>query len=288
MAANVLRNNKVADVKNCGKVTNLFVHPDNAAITLPPKAELLGPATGIVGQPVVFDASQSSDPKGNALHYRWDLGDGTISLEPRVEHVFKAPGFYRVGVTVNNGLLSDLGWRDFYAVEKIAEMGTEGQAADWSWIDPGSKVTFTDDRKERISGDSSVHAYVWPYSGMRVALLYPASRKANWSLNDKTALVFWVKAIDENVPAWQDNNPVVTFYDTDKRTMTLTPTRDLMSGRPNNEEREGWTYFVVPLSGDKLWMRTGEKLTTANYLTISFDSWGAPPLHIWIDGMALK
>ena len=27
---------------------------------------------------------------------------------------------------------------------------------------------------------------------------------------------------------------------------------------------------------------------TLNYLTIGFDSWGAPPLWIWIDGMSVR
>ena len=30
------------------------------------------------------------------------------------------------------------------------------------------------------------------------------------------------------------------------------------------------------------------RLATANWLTIGFDSWGAPPLRIWLDGLAFK
>jgi parallel beta-helix repeat protein len=288
MAANIFRNNRQAEVKNDGNVTNLTVYPDEPAITAPPKAVCQAAATGVVGQPVVLDASHSTDPKGNRLRFRWDLGDGTISQQARLEHVFNAPGFYRVGLTVNNGRFSDLAWRDFYAVEQLAEIGTEGQAADWSWIDPDSKAQFSDDRDVRISGKSSVHALVRPYSGNLVSLLYPASRNARWSLQGKTHLVFWVKAVNENVPAWQGTIPLVTLYESEKRSMVLTPTTDLMSQRPNNEDREGWSYFVVPLAGNPSWKRTGDSLTTANYLTIGFDSWGAPPLHFWIDGMALK
>ena len=29
-------------------------------------------------------------------------------------------------------------------------------------------------------------------------------------------------------------------------------------------------------------------ITTVNFLTIGFDSWGAPPLRIWLDGLAIK
>ena len=87
------------------------------------------------------------------------------------------------------------------------EIGTDGKAADWTWFDPDSKVKFTDDEATKIAGKSSVFAFAQPYGGQRLNLLYPASKKAGWSLKDKTRLVFWFKAINENVPAWQDANP---------------------------------------------------------------------------------
>lgn len=288
MAANVFADNKEGNLHDAGNVTNLSQHPDNPKIAEPPKAVLEGPSFAKVGPPVRFDASKSSDPKGDPLHYRWDLGDGTTAQTGRVEHAFRAPGFYRVGLTVRNSLLSDLCWRDFYVAEDLPELGTEGQAAQWGWIDPQSKVRFSNDREERIAGKASVYALVQPYSGGRVNLLYPASKNGDMSLKGKRALVFWIKAINENLPAWQFTNPVVTLYESESRFVTLTPKVDLLSQRPNNEEREGWSYLVVPLAGDETWKREGPELSTVRYLTLGFDSWGAPPLRIWIDGMALK
>ena len=145
VAANVFENNK-DDIHDAGHVTNLKCHLDNPAISSPPQAVVTGPSFGKVGQEIVLDASASKDPDGHPLVFRWDLGDGMIVHEPRVAHVFQAPGFYRIGVTVNNGLLSDLAWRDFYVVEEGPEWGTEGNAADWGWIDPQSKVVFADDQ----------------------------------------------------------------------------------------------------------------------------------------------
>jgi hypothetical protein len=320
VAANVFGNNREGNLRNDGNVTNLTEYPDNPRITKPPQAVLDGPtgfgqqgrvgdptygATGIgqegrvgdptyglasaaVGRPVVFDASRSRDPDGHPLRYRWDLGDGTVATEPRVEHRFAVPGFYRVGLTVNNGLLSNLAWRDFYAVEEAAELGTEGQAADWTWIDPGSQVAFSDDRTTRIAGRSATFALVQPYSGGRVSLLYPSTKKASIVLDGKTHLVFWIKAVNENVPAWQDVNPLVTLYESADKSVVLRPAADFLSQRFNNEEREGWTYFAVPLSGSDVWKREGGPMAVLNYLTIGFDSWGAPPLRIWVDGLALK
>jgi parallel beta-helix repeat protein len=288
LAANVLTGNREGDVFSDGNVTNLFDRGANGAVARPPKAVLKGPSRALVGRTIVLDASASHDPAGRSLEFRWDLGDGTVSAQPRVEHVFGRPGFHRVGLTVHNGLLADLSWRDLYAVEDVAEFGTEGQADGWSWIDPQSRVRFSDDRAECLSGEASVAALVEPYGGGRVSLLYPAAKNAAIPLAEKTHLVFWIRAINENVPAWQSANPVVTLYESETRSVTLTPTVDLMSQRPNSEEREGWSYFKVPLAGSDLWKREGADLESLNYLTLGFDSWGAPPLRIWIDGLAWK
>ena len=280
MAANVFVNNREGNVRNEGGVTNLTEHPPNRTITRPPKAVLDGPRSALVGRPLVFDASRSNDPEGHALRCRWDLGDGRVVTEPRIEHRFKAPGFYRVGLTVNNGLFSDLAWRDFYAVDEITEFGTEGQAAAWTWIDPDSRVSFSDDKSTKIVGDSAVLALVKPYSGNRVSLLFPSSKKAGIRLDGKTHLVFWIKAINENVPAWQDVNPLVTLYESVEKSTVYRPAADFMGQRPNNEDREGWSYFAVPLSGDQSWKREGRAIAVLNYLTIGFDSWGTAPADL--------
>ncbi|MCU0959454.1 MAG: right-handed parallel beta-helix repeat-containing protein [Pirellulaceae bacterium] len=286
LAANRFANNG-EDIHVARGVTRLTRYPDNPAIQHSPQVSLAGPAFGAVGQPVTWDAAASRDPDGHPLTFRWDLGDGTVAAEPRVTHTFSAPGFYRVGLTVNNGLLSDLAWRDFYVVDAGAEWGTEQVASAWGWIDPQSEVQFADD-PAGIAGRFAVRALVQPYSGMMVHLLYPQSRDAAVPLAGKTRLVFWLRALNENLPAWQGPQPVVTLYESDERFAVLTPKQDLLSSRPNNEEREGWSYFVVPLAGNDQWERTGDLPKTLNFVTIGCDSWGAPPLQIWIDGMSLQ
>jgi hypothetical protein len=97
--------------------------------------------------------------------------------------------------------------------------------------------------------------------------------------------VFWLRAIDPFVPAWQDVNPLVTLYASDGHSVCLRPRHDLLSSPPNSEGRDGWNRFVVPLAGDDLWQREGDALPRVDWLTLGFDSWGAPPLTIWIDGL---
>jgi YD repeat-containing protein len=59
---------------------------------------------GIVGQPVVFDASASFDPEGKTLTYLWNFGDGS---QPQVAgvattHLFSAQGTYHASLTVTD------------------------------------------------------------------------------------------------------------------------------------------------------------------------------------------
>ena len=289
LAANRFRGNREADVKDNGGVTELTVHPRQSGVEQPPRAVLEGPARAEVGRPVIFDAGRSRDPQGRSLHFRWHLGDGQTADGPRVEHTYKAPGFHRLGLTVTNGTFSDLAWRDIYVVEPVAEIGTEGtdSAARWDWIDPRSHVAFAVDRETRLVGQTSLRALVDPYGGERVSLRFPAAGGLNLDVKGKSTLVFWIKAVNENVPAWQGPNPVVTLYESPSRSIRLEPRQGLLASPPYNEAREGWTYIRVPLQGDALWKREGSDIATVHSLSIGFDSW-APPLRIWIDGLAIR
>jgi parallel beta-helix repeat protein len=289
MAANVYGDNSDGDFHSSGNVTRLRVNPRIPMVDSPPRAVLQGPTEARVGQKVTFDATASSDPQACPLQFAWELGDGTRAESRRVEHVFTTPGFHRLGLTVSNGSLSELAWRDLYVVDDAKEIGTEGQSGRWKGVDPQSRVTFCDDRETRISGRSSIYALVRPYSGGRVSLLYPATSNAGWSLSGRSRIVFWVKAITEDHVGWQNANPVVTLHDANGQVVVITPKVDLLSHRPNNEEREGWSRFEVPLAGDSRWSRSGAyKITTVVHLTIGFDSWGASPLRIWIDGLSIQ
>ena len=95
-------------------------------------------------------------------------------IRPASQHVFQAPGFYRVGVTVNNGLLSDLAWREFYVVGERTRMGHGRRGGRLGLARSRSRRCGSPMTRVHIAGASSVHASVDPYSGMLVNLLYPA------------------------------------------------------------------------------------------------------------------
>ncbi len=312
MAANECEDNRESNLVMGGAATNLTIHPDNARITRPPVAALVGPSFGVVGKEIVLDASGSTDPDGNRLRFRWDLGDGTIVTQPRAAHAFKGPGFYRIGVTATNGRFSDLAYRDFRVVEDRPEWGTEGQAADWGWDEvypreglhvqrgheravervrvvpePRSRAQISADTKEFLAGKSSIAVRVAP-SGNPIRLIYPQSRKAGISLRGKTQLVFWSKQFNGNIHAWKGLMPTVTLYESEEKFALLRPFDDKMNYPRNTEDRADWTYRTIPLAGDAQWKLEGKLPATLNYVTIEFYPWGERPVRLWIDGMNLK
>ncbi len=311
MAGNVL-DNREDNLLIARNVNNLVMHADDPQITQPPHCVLDGPSQAMVGKPVTFDAAKSTDPAGKKLYFRWDLDDG--SPAPRsaaVSHAFQDAGFYRVGVTVTNGRYSDLGFRNFRVIDDIAELGTEGQAADWSFteVEPRAlawsaqvcapvgparpvpnattKVTFSDDKESFLAGHASVLVRVMP-SGNPIALRYPREKKLNIPLAGKTALVFWSKYLNPVVHAWQGMRPTVTLYESDDKFAILRPAGDSI---PLTDERATWMYRRAPLdppANDKRWRLDGQLPTTLNWITIEFNPMSSLPMQVWIDGLGIK
>jgi len=293
---NNLTKNREQAIMNGGGVTRLNAPaPIGQATNLEeirkhpaPVAKLSGPNSSRVGETVKFDASQILAPMRNPITFNWDLGDGTLATTPKVEHTFRTAGFFRLGLTVRDGQLSDLAWRDYYVVEALPELATEGQASDWGFIEePNLRVTYRNDQEIKLAGTSSVLALIAPYHGQRASLRYPREKSADWPLENATHLVIWLKTINPNL-GWQDVNPVVTFYSADGTFLRLSPKRDLLGNPTFNEGREGWKYFEIPLAGNDQWTREGTAIPVLHHLTIGVDSWDAQPLQLWLDGLALK
>ncbi|MFV1964640.1 MAG: PKD domain-containing protein [Pirellulaceae bacterium] len=62
---------------------------------MPPIVDAGGPYSGVIGQPVQFDASNTVDPdSGDTLIYLWDFGDGSTppfpSQDPTASHTYTA------------------------------------------------------------------------------------------------------------------------------------------------------------------------------------------------------
>lgn len=72
-----------------------------------PIAQAGADQTGIVGQEINFDASDSFDPETQPLTFSWDFGDTGVSSEATPKHVYAAAGAYTVTLIVSDGIDSD-------------------------------------------------------------------------------------------------------------------------------------------------------------------------------------
>jgi parallel beta-helix repeat protein len=282
LGANTFKTN-LEDVHKGDGVTNLTERPADAEVKKPPTIMLDGSDRVRIGEKIAFDASKSTDLAGKVLSFRWDLGDGTTSTESKLEHTFKTPGLYRVGVTVTNGSLSSLDWRNVYVVPDGAEI----EAGKWDWVDSRSKVVFTEDRMNFICGKSSAKASVGPpYSGGRCELRFTPEKPLE--LVDKTKLRVWIRARNPNVPSWQDGNPLVSLHGPGGTVCRFKPKAEMLSSPADSEARDGWLLVTVPLRGDPAWTVDGKAPDRVEKLSFGFDSWGAEPFEVWLDGLMIE
>jgi heat shock protein HslJ len=72
---------------------------------IPPQANLQGPGSGYVGEPVIFDASGSTSSGSPIASYSWNFGDGTSSgpsSSPQATTLYNKTGTYQVTVIVTD------------------------------------------------------------------------------------------------------------------------------------------------------------------------------------------
>ncbi len=88
-----------------GKSTPCSVSTDSLKVRVSsrPSAHIAKADDVCLGQKVIFDASASYDPDGNAIKYSWDFGDGTIKDGSFFEsHTYQKGGQYKVGLKVKD------------------------------------------------------------------------------------------------------------------------------------------------------------------------------------------
>ncbi len=280
--------NTVEDLHLADGVTRSHIKPLNSGTALSvrqvPRVSLVGPDAVRTGEVVRFDCQLSA---GEPTEYEWDLGDGTTAKTQSIEHRYEKAGFYRVGVNANFPAGTELAYRDLVVVAEQPEIAAD--PLQWSF-EPADNLmcNFVLDSNNFVAGADSVKVTIAPYHGSIARLLVPKSRKAGWSLQSKTSIGFWLKAINPNMPGWQSNNPEIVLYESSGKKLRLTPKRDLFSEPGYSEAREGWRYIKIPLAANEQWEREGDELSMVDFITIGVDSWDSQPLQIWIDGLVIE
>ena len=293
LAGNVFTNNALGN--SIRDTTHLVELPALPGTQAAPSADLVGPEVVTVGQAVRFDASGSRDPQGRALQFRWWL-DGEAGSEPVLERTFDQPGFRRLGLTVHNGGLGALAWRDLLVVAPVREeLGTEGQASQWGFDLEGNgdgkgRIIFSDD-PNAIVGGRCLRLIPNPYPGAYATAIFPALRNAGWNFAGRKRIQFWIRAENPNVEGFQNAGPVVRLLGRNGH-FEFKPAKDanLLNNPPFSEARWRWMPVSIPLEGDASWPRTmsGQvQFDRIDAISIGLDSWGGDPFTIWLDGLAV-
>ena len=78
------------------------VKSGNVTVLGAPIANAGAPYSRMVGLPINFSATGSSDPQGQALAYEWNFGDGSTGTGASPSHSYAKVGTYAVSLTVTN------------------------------------------------------------------------------------------------------------------------------------------------------------------------------------------
>jgi len=69
----------------------------------PPKARFsFSPRTGIFPLAVSFDASESYDPDGTIVEYKWDFGDGGVGSGKKINYIYQSWGTFPITLLVED------------------------------------------------------------------------------------------------------------------------------------------------------------------------------------------
>ncbi len=122
------------------------------------------PKKALVGEPVQFNASASTDPDATITHYYWNFeGNGftvETGAEPTVSHTFTAPGVYNVILKVID---SDGQEETTSRTVTVVDSITPALAASPNPASIGQKVTFNASGSTDVSG--SITDYKWDLNG---------------------------------------------------------------------------------------------------------------------------
>ncbi|WP_274362051.1 right-handed parallel beta-helix repeat-containing protein [Paenibacillus thermotolerans] len=288
ISGNTFENNALGDVHQDVNVSNVILRPLPAkeVTGTPPKAiakvTTLEPAAG---RPVRIDAGMSENPDGGELSFRWEMGDGTVLEGAEAVHTYAESGFYRAGLTVTNGSLSDLTWIDLYvvpdrsAVVHTVDIGSAGIAEDHC-----TRLRL-DDRHCVQSGPSAHIESVSTLSRVRFPISCPR-------LSDAKMLQFWMSYRHEVRDGFGHGMLTVRLgQDGDNYIEYINNAPIFNWGKIASEARYGWRPMQIPIADRgtvESWSVSSKgapDLNKLQYVEIQIGSHEGR-YHIWLDEIA--
>jgi parallel beta-helix repeat protein len=300
VSGNLVTDGEVTRLEEAAEAGQGRLVPVNTDARLP-RVRLSGPGSLIVGQEAAFGVADVAGEQ--PLHIEWDAGEGQVVEAAEIRRRFQNAGVATVAANVViAGLLEPLA-ATVFVTERGREIGTEGQASAWRLIDfhertqsPAqfSRARFSDVAGPHVVGEQSIAITINPYAGFRAAMRYPADGDLDLPVGEQHVLSFWIKAINADTTGWQ-GGPFITLHGSDGTVCHLEPAEghDLMRERAVGEKADDWRLMRVPLCAidtvaPGLWQRSGALPQRLQAISIAVDSWGAPPLSLWLDGLMLR
>jgi len=159
---------------------------DEHTESLPEAIGTYTPINPKVGEDIAFDATQSTDKRGQIIRYEWDFDDGYSGKRASIKHSYTNSGIYNVNLTVFNdkGLCSST----FIEVNVSQEVEpTPSKHANdvqnesipdavfsYSPTEPKAEQVITFDASRSVPNDGKIVNYEWDfgdgYSGKGVSL----------------------------------------------------------------------------------------------------------------------
>jgi PKD repeat protein len=142
------------DSGNTGSTTKTVTVSENQS---PTAAFVYSPTNPEVGDPVHFNASDSTDQDGTIESYKWDFGDGRHGANVEVNHTYSSPGAYTVVLVVTD----DSGNSD--SASKIVTVG-ETLTASFTYTPPNP--TIADPIEFDASGstpEGTIVSWLWDF-----------------------------------------------------------------------------------------------------------------------------
>ena len=130
---------------------------------LPPTAEISGPESGFVGEPVTFSAEGSASGSSPIQSFTWDFGDGTFSpASPNttITKLYEQPGTFQVTVVATDAE----GLSDSASMQILVDTRLEGPVWSLYPVIPRSAITL-----QFLSGELAGFSGCNTYSGTYTA-----------------------------------------------------------------------------------------------------------------------
>lgn len=259
---------------------------------------LRGPSRLAPGESARWQVEDLSTASLTTEGISWRIDNGVPVPDSEISTAGLEPGFHQLSVNVNRAGQTHLLWHDLYVVRRVSELGTEAEDAEWSVQDFAERQPLAEQisviapklvTQSAICGERSLQVRITPYSGQRVVLLTDVQQAISRPTAELQTCSFWLKARNSDQTGWQ-GGPFLLLEGSGGKRCWVEPAegKDLMREVEHPEQKLGWRLVQIPLAGGGKWRTHGELPAGLERIGVGFDSWGAPPLEIEIDGLTIE